>query len=294
MTNKLNIWRTRLRTLALCANAVWSSNAIAGNGANFVLYNQHTEGKGETEIELYSDFSNVGGDDKNYAAQLLEIEYGVTDLWTTSLYLEGVKMNGDDYDFGSFRFENRVRLFRQSSFLNPVLYAEYEQKQPESRYIRSVVGRLDDEAGDEEETEHELETKLILGHDVSDRLNVAFNWINELKFDNGVWAFGYAAGLNYVLFRSADEDEGQERDGKDIAVNRWDLEKVTLGVELYGGLGDSVLGLTADADKTQQYAGINLQSEFENHVHVGLGGAFGLTSQSENALLRLNAGYEFE
>lgn len=50
----------------------------AGNGANFVLYNQYTEEKGETEIELFSDFSNVGSGEEDYTAQLLEIERGGT------------------------------------------------------------------------------------------------------------------------------------------------------------------------------------------------------------------------
>src|SRR5690242_13547823 len=109
--------------------------AQAGNDANFILYNQHVEKKGETEVELFSDFANVGGGEKNYTAQLYEIEYGVTDLWTTALYLEGAETSGEDYDFGSFRFENRVRLFKQETLLNPVLYAEYEQKEPQSRYI---------------------------------------------------------------------------------------------------------------------------------------------------------------
>jgi hypothetical protein len=290
---RLKIWgRATVGILTLATIAFAPANAVAGNGANFVLYNQNTAEKGETEIEFYSDFSNAGGGEKNYTAQLVEIEYGVTDLWTTSLYLEGAKKNGDDYDFGSFRFENRVRLFRQPTFLNPVLYAEYEQKKPESRYITSVVGRVDGEEDEEEETEHELETKLILGHDVSDRLNVAFNWINEVNFDNGVWAFGYAAGLNYLLFKSGEHKETPS--SIRARPTMWDVEKVTLGAEFYGGLGDSVRGLTVDADKTQQYAGINLKTEFENHVHLGVGGAFGLTGESENAILRLTAGYEFE
>ena len=292
--------RATVGALALVAVGFAPASSKAGNDANFVLYNQHTEEKGETEIDLFSDLSSVGGDEKNYTAQLVEVEYGVTDLWTTALYLEGVRTNGEDYDFGSFRFENRARLFSQPTFLNPVLYAEYEQKQPESRYIQSVVGRVDDEGGgeEEEETEHELETKLILGQDISNRLNVAFNWINELKFDNGVWSFGYAAGLNYIVFKSAGEDEDEDKDEKrgseGTRSDAWDLEKVTLGLEFYGGLGDSVRGLTVDADKTQQYAGINLRADFENHVHVGLGGAFGLTQESEDAILRLTAGYELE
>ncbi len=288
-------WRLVTAGVLTCAAVAFvPTSAGAGNGANFVLYNQHTEEKGESEIEFYSDFSNVGGDEKNYTAQLVELEYGVTNLWTTALYLEGVKISGQDYDFGSFRFENRVRLFSQPTLLNPVLYAEYEQKQPESRFIRSVVGRVDEEEKGEEKTEHELETKLILGHDLTDRLNVAFNWINELKFDNGVWSFGYAAGLNYILFKSGADDGDEKGERRSSHPDIWELEKLTLGVEFYGGLGDSVRGPTFDADKTQQYAGINLQAELENHVRLGIGGAFGLTDESEDALLRLTAGYEFE
>jgi hypothetical protein len=95
-------------------------------------------------------------------------------------------------------------LFEDETLLNPVLYLEYEQKKPESRYIRSVVGRTGSPEGPEE-TEHELETKLIFGHDISSRLHVAFNTIQEVKFDNGIWSFCYAAGLNYLIFRSFDQ-----------------------------------------------------------------------------------------
>lgn len=270
------------------------SPALAGNGANFVLYNQHTEEKGETEVKLYTDVAQVGSNEDDYLAQLLEIEHGVTDTWTTALYLEGVKIDDEDYAFGSFRFENRVRLFREVTLLNPVLYAEYEQKEPESRYIRAVTGRTDGEEEEEEEegTEHELETKLIVGHDLTDRLNVAFNWINEVNFDNGNWEFGYAAGINYVLYGAAGGRE--ETEHEEMNEESWDLEKVVLGLEFYGGLGDSVLGLTLDSGKTQQYAGVNLLAKFENEFHFGVGGAFGLTGDSEDAILRLVAGYEFE
>ena len=93
--------RATVGALALVAVGFAPASSKAGNDANFVLYNQHTEEKGETEIELFSDLSSVGGDEKNYTAQLVEVEYGVTDLWTTALYLEGVRTNGEDYDFGS-------------------------------------------------------------------------------------------------------------------------------------------------------------------------------------------------
>ena len=289
------VWGCHPAAAARVAALMWASGpAWAGNGANFVLYNHYTEEKGETEVRLYSDFANVGGVEPDYSAQLLEIEHGVTDFWTAALYLEGTKIEGEHYDFGGFRVENRVRLFDYGTFLNPVLYVEYEHLKPASRYIRSVTGRTDgeEEAGAEEETEHELETKLILGHDVSDRFNVAVNWINETNLDSGVWSFGYALGLNYALFQSAArEDEATREPG---GAADWDIEKVTFGAELYGGLGDDTRGLTLDPDQTQQYLGVNLQTKFENHLQAGIGGAFGLTRDSQDAILRLYAGYEFE
>lgn len=288
--------RARLsRTLGLAlAAAILSPRSALANDANVVLYDQHTEEKGETEIEVFSDFANVGSGEPNYTAQLFEIEHGVTDLWTSSLYLEGAKTEGEDYEYASFLFENRVRLSENATFFNPVLYTEYEQKEPGSQFITDVVGRTDEPRGPPE-TEHELETRLIFGHDLTDRLTVAFNWINEIKFDNGLWSFGYATGFSYALFKAeGGEETGEKAENRGLEAKSWDLEKLTLGVEFYGGLGDADLGLTLDPNKTEQYAGINLESEFDNHFHVTIGGAFGLTQPSQDAILRLSAGYEFE
>lgn len=286
----------RLAQLYLVVACVCSAANVgdAGQDANFILYNHHMEEKGATEVEIYSDYGRVGNGEPNYTAQLFEIEYGVTDLFTTAIYLEGVKTyeQGNDYDFGSFRFENRLRLFEDETLLNPVLYAEYEYKKPTSRFVRAVVGRTDggedgEEEG-EEKSEHELETKLILGHDITSNLNVAFNTIQEINFMNGVWSFGYAAGLNYTFFRAYDQDSVSDD------LSGFGLQKVTLGLELFGGLGDSVKGLTLDSSKTEQYAGVGLRFDFQNEFHVGVGGAFGLTEHSEDAILRVTAGYEFE
>jgi len=281
-------WSFLVFALAVGSLSWTTATAHAGSGANFVLYNQHTARQGEKEIKLYSDFSNAG-EGQNYSAQLVELEYGVTERWTTALYFEGVEIDGDSYDFGGWRFENRVRLFEQNVFLNPVIYVEYEQLEPEHRYKRAVTGRTDGVEEDEEDegTEHEVETKVILGQDISDRLDVAFNWINEVNVDTGKWEFGYAAGFNYVLFEAEEvEHVGRER--------RWTLEEIKLGVEFFGGLGDSELGLTLDEANTEQYAAVNLKGEFDNGVELGIGGAFGLTDDSEDAILRTMIGYEFK
>jgi hypothetical protein len=276
---------------ALLAILASSSPGMAGQDANFVLYNQHMEEKGETEVEVYSDYSHVGKGEANYTAQLYEIEYGVTDLFTTSIYLETAKTFEDDqhYDFGSFRWENRYRLFQNETLLNPVLYAEYEYKKPTSRFMRSVVGRTDGEEEEhgEEASEHELETKLILGHDITSNLNVAFNTIQEINFMNGLWSFGYVGGLNYAFYRAYDQSGV-------VDLEEAGIQKLTLGLEVYGGLGDSEKGLTLSGSKTEQYMGVNLRADLKNEMHVGIGGAFGLTDESEDALVRLTAGYEFE
>lgn len=282
-----SLWPFGAALLAIVASA---SPGMAGQDANFVLYNQHMEEKGATEVEVYSDYSHVGRGEPNYTAQLFEIEYGVTDLFTTSIYLETAKTFESDehYDFGSFRWENRYRLFQNETLLNPVLYAEYEYKKPTSRFMRSVVGRTDgEEENGEEESEHELETKLILGHDITSNLNVAFNTIQEINFMNGLWSFGYVGGLNYAFYRAYDQ-RGV------VDLDETGIQKLTLGLEVYGGLGDSEKGFTLSGSKTEQYLGVNLRADLKNEMHIGVGGAFGLTDKSEDALVRLTAGYEFE
>lgn len=280
--------RVRVAASALAA-ALAACSAIlpaeAGSGANFITYNHHTADKGEVEIKLLSDFSEGNGSE--YFAQLVELEYGVTDRWTAALYFEGVESDGEDYEFGGWRFENRFRLFEMGAVpLNPVLYVEYEQLEPSHRYIRGVKGRTDEheeEGEEDEETEHELETKLLLGEDINDRLDVAFNWINEVNLDNGKWEFGYALGLNYVLFET---DTGSRHD--------LTVKELKLGLELYGGAGDAEQGLTLDPDVTKQYAGLNLKAEFANGLEAGIGGAFGLTDDADDALVRTMIGYEFK
>jgi hypothetical protein len=272
--------------LVLAAGLNVPGVAVAGNGANYILYNQKTEGRGETEFKLYNDVSTGPPGEAGYAAQLYGIEHGITDYWTAGLSIESDKISGEPFAYGAFRFENRLRLFPYGRFLNPVLFAEFEQLRPEHRYIVAVTGRTDN---DEEEhgTSRDVESRLILGEDVTQRLNVAFNWVNETTFHNE-WAFGYAAGVNYVLFTEAELSK-LRRSGQD-----WRLKELVLGLELYGGLGDATLGVTLDPNVTQQYLGVNVLAQLEGNFEFGIGGAFGLTGPSEDALLRLQAGYKID
>ena len=269
-------------------------HAFAGNEANFVLYDHHTDEKGETEVNVFGDFSNAVGDEPRYSAQLFEIERALTDRWEAALYLEGDKIKDEDYQFGGLRLESRYRLFDYGVFLNPVLYVEYENLNPEHKYLLDVTGRTDMPDGPEK-WEHEIESKLIVGHDITNKFDVAFNWINETNLDTGRWEFGYALGFNYALVGEANQEaEEHEAHGHARNGSGWEIKEVKLGGELYGGLGDSTLGLTLDPNVTQQYAGLNLKTEWTNGLHLMVGGAAGLTKESEGGLLRLMLGYEFE
>lgn len=260
------------------------SPAMAGNEANFVLYDHHTETQGTTEINLLSDFASAAPGEPSYSAQLVEIEQALTDQWMMALYFEGDQIDGDGYGFGGWRIESRYRLMPYGAFLNPVLYVEYGNLQASHRYLLEAVGRTD---ASEEGSSHEIESRLILGHDVTEKFDVAFNWISDVNLNSGNWEFGYAAGLNYTLFETPGRTAG-------AAAESWDIKEIKLGAEVYGGLGDSELGITFDPQRTEQYAGLNLRTELENGLHAQVGGAVGLTGDSERGLVRLMLGYEFE
>jgi hypothetical protein len=276
-------------TLALLIGVFFAAHgARAGNEANFVLYDHHTEAKGTTEINVFNDYSRGAPGDAPYDAQILEMERAITDQWMAALYLEGDKIDGEDYAFGGWRLESRYRLFSNETFLNPVLYVEYADLRPAHRYLLEVTGRTDTPAS---EAGSEIESRLILGQDLNDKLDVAFNWINDVNLASGDWEFGYAAGLNYTLFERA-KSSGERADAS--RREDWSVKELKLGAEVFGGLGDSALGLTLNPDVIQQYAELNLRSEFSNGMHVQVGGAFGLTKDSERDLVRVMFGYEFE
>ena len=72
--------------LALMFGIAGAVPAMAGNEANSVLYSHHTEPNGETEINVFNDFSRGAKDLPKYNAQLFEIEHAFTDLfWARSI-----------------------------------------------------------------------------------------------------------------------------------------------------------------------------------------------------------------
>ncbi len=269
-----------------------SAHAWAGNGANFVLYNHHTEKAGATAAMVMNDFAR---DENNqpYSAQMLMVERGITDKWTSEFMLEGQKTPGEPYRATGWRWENRYRLFDYGTFLNPVLYVEWENLKTTTKYLMEVSGRTDSETGKPGATsEGILETRLILGHDFSDRFNVSFNWINESNASTKKTDYGYALGLNYGLLGAGHDTESHAHHSPG-APGALSVRELTLGAELYGGLGNSIKGITASSKVTEQYLGLNLVSHLSNGVMLQGGVVKGLTSQSQRGLVRFMVGYDF-
>ena len=52
---------------------------------------------------------------------------------------------------------------------------------------------------------------MIVGHDITNKFDVAFNWINETNLDTGHWEFGYALGFNYALVGEANQEAESTR-----------------------------------------------------------------------------------
>ncbi|MBI3703990.1 MAG: hypothetical protein HY244_09115 [Rhizobiales bacterium] len=279
--------------------------AWSGNEANFVLYDHHTEKQGTVSVMLLNDFGRGAPGEPSYSAQMLMIERAMTDQWETELMMEGQKTSGEGYQYTGWRWENRYRLFDYGTFLNPGLYVEYENLKPTTKYVMEISGRTDKPENTERNTERILETRLILGQDLSDKLSVSFNWINETDiFVNtaGRTDFGYALGLNYMIYNAKGGEARhpgvgayphQHAAAAGADDGRWGIAHIKLGAELFGGLGDTSLGMTINPAITEHYLGLNVMTHLQNGFHFMIGGAVGLTEVSQRGLVRLGVGYEF-
>lgn len=267
--------------------AVFPGTVFGGNAANFVLYNHHTADEGEKEIMLMTDIGQEP-DGSRYASQMIEVELGITDKLTTEFIIEGPATFGvGRYHFTGFRWENRYRLFEYGFPLNPVIYIEWEDLSEDTKYLMEVSGREDAEEREKDRPrERILESRLILGQDITEKLDVALNWINESDLDTGGTAFGYAVGLNYKLsalpgrpIKHSEEEHGYH-------------PEVRIGLELFGALGDNDKGITADGSITPHYLAPNILFHITENTMVKFGGAIGLTNVSQD-LFRAAIGYEF-
>jgi len=256
--------------------------ALAQERPYFITYDHYLEEPGSLEIEYSSTFGTqrAGNDFHSYWA---EFEYGVTAWWTTELYLDAQSTFNDSTLFTGYRWENRFRPLKREHFLNPILYAEFENVNGADKIIKEVVGH-DVEAGKAEpnfasrlEREREFELKLILSSNW-EGWNFSENMIAVKNVNNNPWEFGYALGASRPLALKA-------------SAQRCTLcrEKFAAGVEMYGGLGDRhSFGLRDTSHYLAPVLAWNLPAGWTVRVSPG----FGLNGNSHRFLLRWGVAHE--
>jgi hypothetical protein len=258
--------------------------ARAQESPYIVTYDHYLEEPGSLEVEYFSNFGTQrGGND--FHAFWAEFEYGATAWWTTELYLDGQTTFGESTIFTGFRWENRFRLLQHEHFINPVLYIEYEQISDADKIIKEIEGHdvesdgATPNADARHEKKHELEFKLILSKTFKG-LNVAVNPLfTKNLLPSEPWEFGYAIGASRPLALKASAHSCN-----------FCPENFIAGVEMYGGLGDTVSpGLHETSHYLAPVVAWNLPSDWALRFSPG----FGLNNNSHRLLLRWGVSREF-
>jgi len=256
--------------------------SAAQESSYFITYDHHMEEPGDLEVSLTPVFGAPREGNASLAAQI-ELEYGTRAWWTTALYFDGQSTFGDGAAFTGYRVENRVRLLMHEYAINPVLYVEFADINGADKVVREVVGfdswhDLAIPNGQaRREKKREVETKLILSSN-QHGWNFAGNAIAEKNLSKSPWEFGYAIGASRPLALAASPNE--------CRVCR---ENFSVGIELYGGLGESgQMTLT----NTAHYVAPTASWSLPKGITLRVSPAYGLTRMSNRAFLRFGISYE--
>jgi hypothetical protein len=249
----------------------------------FVAYSDVLEEPGNLEVASQNIYSTPK-DANPFYGQIIEMEYGAAGWWTTEVYLQGQTTTHDSTIFTGFRFENRFRPLRRAHWINPVLYAEYEDVSNADKSFMEITGNHTIQdiqvpngllRGD---VERSMEGKLILSSYVKG-FNLSENIISEKNLSNEPWEFGYALGASRSLANGAPRGQC-----------RFCRQNFAAGAELFGGLGTRyTFGLRG----TEQYAGPTIAYSTPLNWTILAGPEFGLNANSATVLWRLKVSYEF-
>ena len=181
-----------IAVLLLLASLLLASRRACAQENYFVTYTHHMEEPGNLEFATKS-VSGFPGAGNAFWGNAIEMEYGVKTWWTSELYLDSQTTANESSVFTGFRFENRFRPLLQEHWINPVLYAEFEDINSADKALLEVVGHdgVADFLGrnDRSEKKSEVELKLILSSNFKG-WNVAENMIAEKNIAGravGVW-----------------------------------------------------------------------------------------------------------
>jgi hypothetical protein len=269
-----------LELMACVAAVLMLPRQASAQGNYFVTYTHHMEEPGNLEFATKSvtGFPRSGN---AFWGNAVELEYGVKTWWTSELYLDSQTTANESSVFTGFRLENRFRPLLQEHWINPVLYAEFEDINSADKALLEVVGHdgVSDflSRNDRSEKKREVELKLILSSNFKG-WNVAENMIAEKNIAGNPWEFGYAVAVSRPLSLTASPDSC-----------RFCRENFTMGAELYGGLGDRYsFGL----HDTSHYLAPTLAFHLPSGPTFSVSPAAGLNSNSHGFLLRFGVAYE--
>ena len=246
----------------------------------FVTYSQDLEEPGNLEIETKTAIAEPQGGNR-FGALATELEYGAKAWWTTELYLDGQTTVNDSTIPTGTRWENRFRILMKEHIVNPVLYAEFENTSGADKTTLEVVGHdgqsdLAESNGDaRQEHQHEGELKLILSSNVHD-WNISENFISEKNLGHEPWEFGYAVAASRPLSTAYRECT-------------FCAQKVTLGAEAYGGLGDTWALTMRD---TSHYVAPVAGWYLPHGTRLTFSPGFGLTDSSLDRVYRVGFAVE--
>lgn len=271
-----------LSCLLFGAAAILPAVASAQEKPYFVTYSHDLEEPGNLEIETKTALGQPGGGGR-FGADATEFEYGVRAWWTSEFYLDGQTTANQSTIPTGFRIENRVRPLMREHVINPVLYVEYENTSGADKTLIEVVGH--DGQSDlavpnseaRREHQHEAEFKLILSSNLRN-WNLSENFITEKDLSHAPWEFGYAIAAARPL-----------RTAFSARECTFCAEKLTVGVEAYGGLGDTWSLTTGD---TSHYIAPVAGWDLPHGMRLSFSPGWGLTGSSLNHLYRVGMAYE--
>ena len=291
-----------IQNVAGIATFMLTSAISTAQEGYFTTYGHEVE-KGELEFMLMIDHTSPSKVDReegqrNFLSQMPKIGFNPTNQLEIELMVESFQEFGTgNAKFTGFRFETRYRLFKKEVFLNPTIYFEFEDLDPETRFKMETSGWIitpyKEEPEGNPEREKILESRLILSKNIGN-WNIAFNWLNETDTRTGATPFGYALGAYSeheasVYSCPMHSDEVSDKPGECSKcgmklTGKGDKKNVvasTLTFELLGGLGDNKqFGIIPWRQEHYFQPGIMLH--LPNGLMLSTAFAIGLTDASDD------------
>ena len=233
--------------------------ASAAQAAGFKVYGYKTRKMGEVELvyfnnyflksDLNQTFFNRELPMEGHLSHSFEIEYGFSNRWTVSLYVDAEQPKGEKVRFTRLRSVFfRYRFFEKGDrFFDTAIYAEYYI--PRKSY----------------KNEEELEVKLILEKDLGSRGRIVLNpsvekALSGPEVEEGL-KFNYAAGLY-------------------LNPAQW----MRLGVEFFGKMGE--IAHYSGISNKRHWVFPSMKLKLLGRIGWDVGVGFGLTDVSDDIIIK--------